>query len=176
MGGGALGLEVAVVEGFGRDNPASVRIGLTNTLDRPLALGTGRRLPFLRFLGVHRERDAMLVIVPSTSGVHLLALEDSEVPPESPVDGCWRLNASVVLPARVTSAELNPGETIREVYAVYAHQANTPCLPRGTYGFAEQKAVRRPSDTGWQSVRLGFSVTITANRELGAHVEAPRVD
>lgn len=173
-----LDLSVAVVEAFGRDTPALVRIRVTNALRIPLVVGTGRRLPFLSFLGEHGESDARLVIVPTTGGAHLMTLEaDEDVPPVTPVDGCWRLNASVVLGAGVVSAVLGPGESITEVYAVYAHESNEPCLPGGSYRFLEQKPVRREVATGrgksdaWESVRLGFSVTITEDRGVRARVE-----
>lgn len=175
---GPLVLSVAVVEEFGHDTPALVRIRVTNALRIPLVVGTGRRLPFLSFHGKHDQDDARLVIVPSTGGVHLMTLEaDEDVPPVTPVGNCWRLNASVVLGAGVVSAVLDPGESITEVYAVYAHESNDPCIPAGSYQFTEQKPVRqaiptrRVSDDEWESVRLGFSVSITGDQAVTAHVD-----
>lgn len=131
--------EVAVLNQFTSDQPASVRFSFTNTSNRSYILTPTEFGPIDQGYVV-AEADSAAKIVLANSGIRFYDSESDEYtePPREPRNGCWTLDAELEYPVGVTYGEVPPGETISEDFTCYAHRENENCLPVGEYRFTEK--------------------------------------
>jgi hypothetical protein len=156
---------VEVLKQFTDDHPASVRFSFTNTGNRKFILSPSELGP----LNEHAIENsgsstAKLVLVGPDA-----QLEDPETgggtePPSEPQNGCWTLEADLVIPVGLERGELAPGKTISEDFTCYAHRENEDCLPAGEYRFKETHELEPgsidPGDMSGPSVRFEFLISL----------------
>jgi hypothetical protein len=139
-------VSVSVIREFGPEQPARLRIALTNDGDEALSAIFGTVPPFTDLHGDHTEGDARLLLVPTDDQ------RKRRVIPETPSDGAWRATGDVATNATAIMTEVPTGETVAQTYDLLAGP-ETDGLPTGDYRFEVRDYLGRET---W-----GFTVSVS---------------
>ncbi|WP_155119380.1 hypothetical protein [Halomicrobium katesii] len=134
------------------DSPASIEATLTNTASEAVEVIFGPTLLYTPESDSSRfEWSNQLILDPRTS------IGPWATPVETD-DGCHRFprNGDRYVRSEVWGRTLDSGESVPEVYDVYTHGSDLPCLPAGSHRYQDEIYVGDRSNPG--IITLGLRV------------------
>lgn len=155
-------LTARVTSQFTRTSPTRLEISLTNEAAETREFLFGASPPFSR---IFPEGPSRVVLIPEAND-HISPIsagddQDDDTSdrtrnliPTHPSNGCWKLQTDIAVFGSGTRMTLDPGETIRESYAVLGGSGGVRCLPAGQYRFEAPNY--RGEDRSWG----GLAVTL----------------
>lgn len=152
-------IDVTISNQFSSEDPARLRISLTNTAGHGREYWLGRLTPFMNIVGEHRSNDARILLYPVHPHPGVDTYHGEEAPaaiPSRPVDGCWRAKDYISIDLGPQKVTLSPQEEIGETYAVLDHPDNSNCLAEGEYRFDDSTIT--PTADEW-----GFTLSISTS-------------
>lgn len=156
-----LSASVELVRQYSREKPARLQVSLTNRSDIPREITFGPSLPFSSLRGEQEDGVAVALLVPDDqTHVHVEHTGNSNSQPAEPVDGCWRIKG-VARNSIAQYERLDSGESVTEVYSIFASTENEGCLPAGAYRF-EDSWMNRPKSSPEFSIAWGFTLSVEA--------------
>lgn len=123
-----------VVRQFSNEHPALVCLGLRNETRQEKTLHTAPPLPFPVFHNDADDRHEMYLITEDEKGF-LHNRNDDPIIPNSPDDGCWRIQSTGGHAQTQVGFSLPAGELYEYNYVVLAPANADACLPPGDYNF-----------------------------------------
>lgn len=140
-------IEVTVLNDFGTDKPARVRIKLTNDSDQKIRFDFGPTPPFSEYEAEMVDGDSKLKLIPDTRE-HISPPSRNQtlsfVIPDEPINGCWKLRSEFRQEVPLKMIYLSPGESVSETYSIYADPDNRDCIPPGKYRAETAKGTNIP--------------------------------
>lgn len=178
--------QVKVLNGFEQASPARLEVTVWNRNEIALTALAGSRLvlPFEDpdYAGIDQSGDPGLSLVPDETRVRVDRDEGDPKPltallPAEPIDGCWRLpfawsQAALTRDPTLQTVKLVPGERRIHQYRLYFIGQ---CEP-DTYRFENRFDLAVGGANGDRELflaRLGFDVTVTADRAVRVSVQPP---
>ncbi len=137
------------------EQPARLRVTVTNRSDEPVVMGEERAVQF------HHVASAERTLYLHPAG------DEAWTGPVEP--GCWRLTEAVAVPEYYGTVALDPGETVRGESYVYGHPdlPEDACLPTGDHEVRTQGSVGDDEESvaggeGAAAFEWGFTLRIEA--------------
>lgn len=121
---GPLSYEFGFQHPGSADVPPIFRVTATNTRSEPIDLEVGASPPLSAAVGRRRNEEGTMYALPF----------DGERQGRTD-EGCWRLDEPALPDSDVAALELDAGEAVTELYALYSSTADPECLRPGTYRF-----------------------------------------
>ena len=133
-----------VREAATEDHPPQIRTALTNTSDKAVRVGEGRKVHF-EYVS---DTEELLTLLPANG---------SEYPAEP---DCWRLTDQIVTTEEYRTFEIEAGETSTRLVDLYATLDADGCLPVGEYRFETAISQVDEDTESNASATWGFSVSL----------------
>lgn len=144
----ALDPTVEVTRQFSSQDPATIRVAVTNASDETVEYQLSPSPPWSEYVSEEFD-NARIVIIPTENNDHiehvvpdsfvdgLISGNDDSVPmpPEEPIRSCWTLPGHISRSDATEWVELAPGESVDEEYAIFNTSSAARCLPKGEYRF-----------------------------------------
>jgi hypothetical protein len=132
-----ISIDVKATRQFSDSTPAKIKISFTNISDSEIPFTFGATPPFSQYISQDNS-SSRLIIIPKTNNSHIVVKKPHKLPPEKPVNGCWRLPGNVTVYPRAKKTEIDAGETISEEYVVLNYQSTQQCLLADDYHFVSK--------------------------------------
>ncbi|WP_140408868.1 hypothetical protein [Natronolimnobius baerhuensis] len=143
-----VSIAVSLEQGFSDDNPAQITIALTNTAAVEQRFQFGLTPPFSAY---SPTESSSIYLVPNDTSSWLPVIDDddrvpaeetdrsgTELIPDEPIHGCWRLPRSVGYHLSGVVLSMDPDETVQETYSIFGSSTSRQCLPSDDYRFIEE--------------------------------------
>jgi len=144
-----VGFDVERLNGFDADEPARLRIALTNETGEDATFLMGPHPPFSGLFSESVDTDSRVVVLPEVE-FH------ADVLPDEPSEGCWSAEGQIETLGVESNVDLDPGEKVERTYVLASDHEAEDCLPDGEYRFRDE--IELESEDDW--IVVAFDLTL----------------